>query len=148
MVLKRLRVLGALAILPAVAQVSNTSPKAVLLNAFRLEHGPMRLLVQHDDGSVDSTNWSGYAVTGSNFTTAKGSWIEPAITCNKKTDTELAAFRVGMMGITIAPSSKPEPWPGALMGWCRTSPGTSSIRRRTSSRFPASRSTLETRDRK
>src|ERR1019366_2443045 len=36
MVLKRLRVLGALAILPAVAQVSNTSPKAALLT--RISH--------------------------------------------------------------------------------------------------------------
>jgi hypothetical protein len=58
----------------------------------------MRLLVQHDDGSIESTNWSGYAVTGSNFTSAKGSWIEPAITCNKKTDTELGAFWVGLDG--------------------------------------------------
>src|ERR1017187_341072 len=98
MVLKRLRVLGALAILPAVAQVSNTSPKAVLLNAFRLQHGPMRLLVQHDDGSVDSTNWSGYAVTGAGFTSARGSWKEPSIKCNKTNDTELAAFWVGLDG--------------------------------------------------
>ena len=98
MVLKRLRVLGALAILPAVAQVSNTSPKAALLNAFRLQHGPMRLLVQHDDGSVDSTNWSGYAVTGAGFTSARGSWKEPSIKCNKTNDTELAAFWVGLDG--------------------------------------------------
>src|ERR1039457_1186178 len=98
MVLKRLRVLGALAILPAVAQVSNTSPKAVLLNAFRLQHGPMRLLVQHDDGSVDSTNWSGYAVTGAGFTSSRGSWKEPSIKCNKTNDTELAAFWVGLDG--------------------------------------------------
>ena len=98
MVLKRLTVFGALAILPAVSQVSNTSPKAALLDAFRLRHGPMRLLIQHDDGSVETANWSGYAVTGSNFTSAKGSWVEPAITCNNNTDSELAAFWVGLDG--------------------------------------------------
>jgi hypothetical protein len=58
----------------------------------------MRLLVQHDDGSVDSTNWSGYAVTGAGFTSARGSWKEPSIKCNKTNDTELAAFWVGLDG--------------------------------------------------
>jgi hypothetical protein len=98
MVLKRLGVLGAFAILPAVAQVSEMSAKANLLNAFRLRHGPIRIVEKLDDGTVTSTNWSGYAVTGSDFTTASGSWIQPAITCNKKTDSELAAFWVGIDG--------------------------------------------------
>jgi hypothetical protein len=95
---KRLAVSCAVAVLPAMAQVSNASAHAALLKAFQAQHGPMRLLVQHDDGSVESTNWSGYAVTGSGFKDATGSWIEPAITCNKKTDTELAAFWVGIDG--------------------------------------------------
>jgi hypothetical protein len=30
-----------------------------------------------------STNWSGYAVIGSTFTTATASWTQPAITCTK-----------------------------------------------------------------
>jgi len=101
MLLKRLVVLGALAILPAVAQVSDEAAKAALLNAFRLRHGPIRIVKKLDDGSVTSTNWSGYAVTaatGSAFTIATGSWIQPAITCNKTTDTELAAFWVGLDG--------------------------------------------------
>lgn len=98
MVFKRLGVLSALAILPAVAQVSDTSPKAALLDAFRLQHGPIRIVEKLADGTVKSTNWSGYAVTGSGFTAARGSWIEPAITCNNKTDTELAAFWVGIDG--------------------------------------------------
>jgi len=98
MVLKRLGVLAALAILPVAAQVSDASAKAALLNAFRLQHGPIRIVVQHADGSVDSTNWSGYAVTGSKFTNATGSWIQPSITCNSNSDTELAAFWVGLDG--------------------------------------------------
>jgi hypothetical protein len=98
MALKRLGLLGALAILPAVAQVSDASAKAALLNAFRLRHGPIRIVVERADGSVESTNWSGYAVTGSKFTDAKGSWIQPAITCNSISDTELSAFWVGLDG--------------------------------------------------
>jgi hypothetical protein len=98
MVLKRLGVLGALAILPAVAQVSDTTAKAALLNAFRLRHGPIKIVEKLDNGTVTSTNWSGYAVTGTDFTTATGSWIQPAITCNKNTDSELVAFWVGIDG--------------------------------------------------
>jgi hypothetical protein len=30
-----------------------------------------------------STNWSGYAVIGSTFSTVSGSWIQPTITCTK-----------------------------------------------------------------
>jgi hypothetical protein len=98
MVLKRLGVFGAIAMLPAMAQVSDTSRHAALLKAFQAQHGPIRILVQRDDGSVESTNWSGYAVTGTKFTNATGSWIEPTVSCNKKTDTELAAFWVGIDG--------------------------------------------------
>jgi hypothetical protein len=98
MLLKRLGIFGAIAILPAMAQVSNTSPHAAMLKAFQAKHGPIKIVRQLDDGSVESTNWSGYAVTGTKFTKATGSWIEPSFSCNKKTDTELAAFWVGIDG--------------------------------------------------
>jgi hypothetical protein len=98
MVLRRLGILGAIAILPAMAQVSKTSSHADLLKKFQAQHGPMKLLVQHEDGSVESTNWSGYAVTGKNFTQAEGSWIEPTIICNKKSDVEIVAAWVGLDG--------------------------------------------------
>jgi hypothetical protein len=97
MVLRRLAVFSALAILPAVAQVSDTS-EPVAQNAFRQRHGPIKIVRQLDDGSVQSTNWSGYVVTGSSFTTATGSWIQPAVTCS--TGTEYAAFWVGLDGYT------------------------------------------------
>jgi|HubBroStandDraft_1064217.scaffolds.fasta_scaffold204193_2 hypothetical protein len=100
MILKRLWVLSALAILPAVAQVSDTTARAALLNAFRLRHAPVRVVEKLDDGTFTTTNWSGYAVVGSDFTTATGSWIQPAIKCNSTTDTELAAFWVGIDGFT------------------------------------------------
>jgi hypothetical protein len=47
----------------------------------------------------DSTNWSGYAVTGSSFTQAKGSWTVPTVNCTKTPNT-YAAFWVGIDGWT------------------------------------------------
>jgi hypothetical protein len=46
---------------------------------------------------VESTNWSGYADTGSSFSTVTGSWTEPTATCSSRT-TSLAAFWVGIDG--------------------------------------------------
>jgi hypothetical protein len=46
-----------------------------------------------------STNWSGYADTGSNFTEVNGSWVEPSVTCSGTT-TALVAFWVGLDGYT------------------------------------------------
>ena len=48
-------------------------------------------------GGVESENWSGYAVTGSDFTSARGSWVEPTVNCTK-TPNAYAAFWVGIDG--------------------------------------------------
>jgi hypothetical protein len=64
-------------------------------NAFRRVSGSasgIRGLSQ-----VQSTNWSGYADTGSGFSTVTGSWTEPTATCSSRT-TSLAAFWVGIDG--------------------------------------------------
>ena len=45
---------------------------------------------------VKSTNWSGYADTGSGFSTVTGSWTEPGASCTSTTS--LAAFWVGLDG--------------------------------------------------
>jgi Peptidase A4 family len=45
---------------------------------------------------VSSTNWSGYADTGSGFSTVTGSWTEPSVSCTSQTS--LAAFWVGIDG--------------------------------------------------
>jgi hypothetical protein len=45
---------------------------------------------------VHSTNWSGYADTGSGFSTVTGSWTEPSVSCTSQTS--LAAFWVGIDG--------------------------------------------------
>jgi hypothetical protein len=47
---------------------------------------------------VDSNNWSGYADTGSNYSTVTGSWTEPSVSCTSTTS--LAAFWVGIDGFT------------------------------------------------
>jgi hypothetical protein len=47
--------------------------------------------------SVESTNWSGYADTGSSFSKVTGSWSEPSASCSGRT-TSLAAFWVGIDG--------------------------------------------------
>jgi hypothetical protein len=46
---------------------------------------------------VSSTNWSGYADTGSSFSKVSASWTEPGVTCSSRT-TQLAAFWVGIDG--------------------------------------------------
>ncbi len=49
--------------------------------------------------TATSTNWSGYAVTGSNgaYTSVSASWTEPTVTCSSRTD-QYAAFWVGLDG--------------------------------------------------
>ena len=46
---------------------------------------------------VESTNWSGYADTGSGFSQAAASWTEPSASCSRHT-TSYAAFWVGIDG--------------------------------------------------
>ncbi len=47
--------------------------------------------------NVQSTNWSGYADTGSSFSKVTGSWTEPSATCSSGQES-LAAFWVGIDG--------------------------------------------------
>jgi len=49
--------------------------------------------------TAESTNWSGYAVTGSNgeYSSVSASWTQPKATCTSRTD-EYAAFWVGLDG--------------------------------------------------
>jgi hypothetical protein len=46
---------------------------------------------------VESTNWSGYADTGSSFSKVTGHWAEPSASCSGGTES-LAAFWVGIDG--------------------------------------------------
>jgi Peptidase A4 family len=57
-----------------------------------LRHGWM-----HRITNSTSTNWSGYAVTGSRFTSVSSSWTEPTVTCST---TAYSSFWVGLDGDT------------------------------------------------
>jgi peptidase A4-like protein len=94
----RLGLWGALAALFVFLLVSNLPPAQ---NAPATTRHP-RLLhikdkVEHGDGTADSSNWSGYAVTGTNFSSAEGSWVVPPATCAGRGDT-YAALWVGIDG--------------------------------------------------
>lgn len=94
MLSKKFAVLVVLAVLPALAQVSTQTTANVLAPR---QHAPMRLHAALPDGSVESENWSGYAVTGSSFKLAAGSWTVPSVDCSKTPNT-YAAFWVGIDG--------------------------------------------------
>jgi len=97
MLSSRLLIFAGLAISPALAQVPS-APTSPLTTAMSLrQHAPMRLHELLPDGKVTSENWSGYAVTGSSFTEASGSWKIPAVDC-AKTPNAYAAFWVGIDG--------------------------------------------------
>lgn len=51
----------------------------------------------HGLTDVQSTNWSGYADTGSGFSQVSSSWTEPSASCSSN-QTQLAAFWVGIDG--------------------------------------------------
>jgi hypothetical protein len=97
MLTKRFVVLGAIAILPAFAQVPSAPLKTGTTQpAAPRYHAPMRGLVDYKNGTVTTGNWSGYAVTGTGFTRAVGSWTVPALMCTS--GTEYAVFWVGIDG--------------------------------------------------
>ena len=65
------------------------------------QHAPASILRSHDDGTSDSTNWSGYAVTGTNAQSVTASWKVPASTCSRG-PAEYASFWVGIDGWSSA----------------------------------------------
>jgi hypothetical protein len=62
-------------------------------------HVPVHLHGHGVRGTVESTNWSGYAINGTTgeFTAASGSWVQPTATCSSR-QTAYAAFWVGIDG--------------------------------------------------
>jgi hypothetical protein len=76
-----------------LAQVGPTS----IPTAVNPVHAPMKLLGALPGGGVESENWSGYAVTGSDFTYAHGSWHVPQVDCTATPNT-YSVFWVGIDG--------------------------------------------------
>jgi Peptidase A4 family len=108
MLSKGLRVSGIsllLAVSPAFAQLSSAPVPSTTAAITPRQYAPRKIygtVPPRVEGKVtvsDSTNWSGYAVTGSSFTYAKGSWVEPTADCSVTPNT-YAAFWVGIDGWT------------------------------------------------
>jgi hypothetical protein len=93
-----LRILRLLTTVPVLGLVTHGLVLAQLgVSLSPRQHTPMKFHGLRPDGSTDSTNWSGYAVTGSAFTQAKASWIVPTADCSATPNT-YAAFWVGLDG--------------------------------------------------
>jgi hypothetical protein len=97
--LLQVQLLAALAVLPAIAQISSTPVAPQTTTISRHQHAPIKIREHREDGSWTSENWSGYAVTGSNVTDAKGSWIVPSVTCPSSAD-QWSSFWVGIDGFS------------------------------------------------
>jgi len=103
--LKRLGTLFALATLPALAQVPSQKASTPTPQIIPRQHAPRKVLGLHPDtvvGNVtvsESSNWSGYAVTGTSFTHALGSWTVPTVNCTTTPNT-YSSFWVGIDGWT------------------------------------------------
>jgi hypothetical protein len=55
------------------------------------------VLMAGSHGPANSLDWAGYAVTGTSFTNAAGSWVQPAATCTGSKPSQ-SAFWVGVDG--------------------------------------------------
>jgi Peptidase A4 family len=100
MLTKRLRILLVLAALPALVQAP--SKNSLLNSVIQLNrNAPMQFHRVAPDGTVESNNWAGYAVTGSGFHDAEASWIQPKADCSKTPNT-YAVHWVGIDGYSSA----------------------------------------------
>ena len=94
-------ILAVLTTLPVLAPVSGGSASSMRTSAESpRQHPPMKFHRFRADGTVESENWSGYAVTGSSFKFAIGSWTVPPVDCSASggTPNSYAAFWVGIDG--------------------------------------------------
>jgi peptidase A4-like protein len=76
----------------AVATTTLVATAAAGGSATRLRHDPNHKLTEST-----SSNWSGYAATGSRFTSVSASWTEPTVVCS---GTAYSSFWVGLDGDT------------------------------------------------
>jgi Peptidase A4 family len=108
MLSKRLGTLLALAIVPALAQTPSGPASSPTTSAVSpRQHAPRKVAGLRPDrviGNItvsDSTTWAGYAVTGSSFTKALGSWTVPSVNCSRTPNT-YSSFWVGIDGWSSA----------------------------------------------
>jgi hypothetical protein len=90
----------AAALIAALVLTLGTPTKAAAASAVRITHhtAPRIHLAQHGRNST-STNWSGYATTGTKYTDVTGTWTEPSASCSAG-QTAYSSFWVGIDGDT------------------------------------------------
>ncbi|HTJ70881.1 MAG TPA: G1 family glutamic endopeptidase [Actinospica sp.] len=71
------------------------SSLSLLSHAVRDHHTPPGKTSGKSSGTMKSTNWAGYAVTGGTYTSVSANWIEPSVTC---TSNGIVGFWVGLDG--------------------------------------------------
>jgi hypothetical protein len=79
------------------AATAKAAIKQLLIGDHGVNHRVSRFSKKVEGlNQVESTNWSGYADTGSGFSKVSGSWTEPSASCGG--GIQLAAFWVGIDG--------------------------------------------------
>jgi hypothetical protein len=81
---------GVVLVLAVGALVASASVGGASANLLRQD-------LNHRITNSTSTNWSGYAVTGSRYTSVSASWTEPSVSCS---GTAYSSFWVGLDGDT------------------------------------------------
>jgi len=91
--------IGAMALgVMLLADGSRPTPAGMRIAPRR--HAPMRIHQRREDGNYESTNWAGYAVTGSKgaVTDVKASWTVPMAQCSTTYSNGYSSYWVGIDG--------------------------------------------------
>jgi hypothetical protein len=90
----------ALGVVVATAAACAAVFASAMTAATSVHHG-LRVASARDHKLTNSTstNWAGYAVTGSRYTSVSASWVQPAVNCSV-TPTGWSSFWVGLDGDT------------------------------------------------
>jgi Peptidase A4 family len=90
----------AAALIVAVVLTLSTPTRAAAASATHItQHTAPRIHLAQYDRYSTSTNWSGYATTGTKYTDVKGTWTEPSASCSAG-QTAYSSFWVGIDGDT------------------------------------------------
>lgn len=84
-------VVAAMALLPSAAWGASTATVQTMV------HRPAHHVVPPSQGVGYTTNWSGYADKNASFTDAKGSWVQPSVSCTSR-QRQYSSFWVGLDG--------------------------------------------------
>lgn len=82
----------------AASPAATAAPLQVTAAQAHQETHGLQALGHRSNTTVSSSNWSGYAATGSSgaFTSVSSSWVQPTLTCTSKTT--YSSFWVGLDG--------------------------------------------------